>query len=166
MKAVVNSSVLITLSSIGQLRLLQHRFTGGVLIPDAVWDEVVETGSGRPGALEVQTASWIQRRRVRDQDYVKLLRTELDAGEAEAIALAREERAEVILLDEKEARRVARRLGMRVLGTVGLLIWARREGSLPNLRELLQTLQEQGGFRLSREICAAALHAAGEAEQT
>ena len=164
MKAVVNSSVLIALSSIEQLRLLQYRFTGGVLIPDAVWDEVVETGGGRPGASEVQAASWIQRRRVKDRDYVRLLRAELDAGEAEAIALARENRAEVILLDEKEARRAARRLGMRVLGTVGLLIWAKREGLIPNLRELLQTLQEQGGFRLSQEICTAALRDVGEVE--
>ncbi|RMG50529.1 MAG: DUF3368 domain-containing protein [Acidobacteria bacterium] len=154
MKAVADSSVLIALSRIGQLRLLQCRFADGVLIPDAVWDEVVETGGDRPGVSEVRAASWIQRRRVKDQDYVRLLRADLDAGEAEAIALAREEGAEVILLDEKEARRTARRLGIQVLGTVGLLIWARREGLIPSLRELLQTLQEEGGFRLSREVCA------------
>ncbi len=164
MKAVANSSVLIALSIVGRLSLLQERFPDGLLIPDAVWREVVETGSGRPGALEVQETRWIRRCAVRDRDYVQLLCTELDAGEAEAIALARQERADVVLLDEKEARRVARRLGMRVLGTVGLLIWARQQGLIPNLREELQVLQEQGGFRLGREIYLAALRTAGEAE--
>ncbi len=95
---------------------------------------------------------------------MQLLSTELDAGEAEAIALARQEQADVVLLDEKEARRVARRLGMRVLRTVGLLIWARKQGLIPNLREALQVLQEQGGFRLSQEIYRAALREVSEAE--
>lgn len=164
MKAVANSSVLIALSAIGRLSLLRERFPDGLLIPDAVWREVVETGRGRPGALEIREARWIQQRAVRDRDYVQLLRAELDAGEAEVIALARQEQADVVLLDEKEARQVARRLGMRVLGTVGLLIWARQQGLIPNLREELQMLQEQGGFRLSREIYLAALREVGEAE--
>lgn len=164
MKVVANSSVLIALSAIGRLSLLLERFPDGLLIPDAVWREVVETGRGRPGAPEVREASWIQRRAVRDWDYVRLLCTELDAGEAEAIALARQEQADVVLLDEKEARRVARRLGMRVLGTVGLLIWARQQGLIQNLREELQTLQERGGFRLSQEIYLAALREVGETE--
>ena len=119
MKAVSDSSVLIALSTIGQLSVLKHRFTEGILIPEAVWREVVEAGADRPGAREVRAAGWIQRRSVRDQVYVRFLCTELDTGEAEAIVLARQEQADVVLLDEKEARRVARRLEMRVLGTVG-----------------------------------------------
>ena len=164
MKAVSNSSVLIALSSIGQLSLLKQRFFEGVLIPDAVWHEVVEVGGGRPGAVEVQGSGWIQRRSVEDQDHVRLLCAELDIGEAEAIVLARQEQADVVLLDEKEARRVVRRLGMHVLGTVGLLIWARREGLVPSLREQLQALQEEGGFRLGQELCLAALCQVGEAK--
>lgn len=100
---------------------------------------------------------------MRDQDYVRLLCAELDTGEAEAIALMRQERADVILLDEKEARRVARRLGISVLGTVGLLIWARQQGLIPSLSEQLQTLQNDGGFRLSQKLCLAALRQVGEA---
>lgn len=164
MKAVANSSVLIALSTIGRLSLLRERFPDGLLIPDAVWQEVVETGRGRPGALEVGGARWIQRHTVRDRDYVQLLCAALDTGEAEAIALARQEQADVVLLDEKEARQVARRLGMRVLGTVGLLIWARQQELIPSLREELQALQEQGGFWLGRETYLAALREGGEAE--
>jgi len=163
MRAVANSTILIALSTIGQLPLLKHRFPQGILIPEAVWYEVVEAGAGRPGATEVRAADWIQRRRVEDQDYVRLLSTELDVGEAEAIVLARQERVDVVLLDEKEARRVARRLGLRVLGTVGLLIWARRQGLISSLSAQLRALQEEGGFRLSQELCLEALRQVGEA---
>ncbi|MDH7486384.1 MAG: DUF3368 domain-containing protein [Anaerolineae bacterium] len=62
----------------------------------------------------------------------------------------------------KEARQTARRLGIYVLGTVGLLIWARRQGLISNLSEQLKALQEKGGFRLSQELCLEALRQAGE----
>jgi predicted nucleic acid-binding protein len=163
MKAVANSSVLIALSGVRQLSLLQQRFPDDVLIPEAVWREVVESGGGRPGAKEVQTADWLQRCKVQDQDYVRLLCAELDTGEAEAIVLTRQEQADVVLLDEKEARRVAHRLGVDVLGTVGLLIWARRQDLIPSLSKQLKALQEEGGFRLSQELCLVALRQVGEA---
>lgn len=53
MKAVSNSSVLIALCSIGQLELLNQKFPDGILLPQAVWQEVVTTGAGQPGAEEV-----------------------------------------------------------------------------------------------------------------
>lgn len=162
MKAVANSSVVIALSTIRKLELLPQRFAEGVLIPQAVWREVVETGKGQPGAVEVASVSWFTVCEVKDKELVSLLRSELDEGEAEAIALCRERQAKVILLDEKDARRVARRLGLAVLGTVGVLIWARRAGLVVNLREQLNTLQTQGKFRLSRSVYEEALRAVGE----
>ena len=162
MKAVANSSVLIALSTIGQLPLLPQRFAEGLLIPVAVWQEVVETGEGRPGSVQVASASWVAVRHVQDQSLVSMLRMELDAGEAEAIALAREEQADAILLDEKDARRVARGLGLAVLGTLGILIWAKQAGLIRSLGEQLDILQTQGQFRLSRSVCQEALHAVGE----
>ena len=154
MKAVANSSVLIALSAIGQLELLAHRFPEGILIPQAVWREVVETGQGQPGAAQVESVSWITVSAVQDENLVSLLRMELDEGEAEAI-----------LLDEKDARRAARRLGLAVLGTVGVLIWARRAGFIGSLREQLRALQTQGGFRLSQSVYEEALRAVAEVER-
>jgi hypothetical protein len=101
---------------------------------------------------------------VSDQDYVTLLRAELDQGEAEVIALARQERAEIVLLDEKEARRLAGRLSMRVLGTVGVLIWAKRQGKITDLGAALEDLQDRGGFRLGRALCLEALRQVGESD--
>lgn len=162
MKAVANSSVLIALSTVGQVGLLPRRFIEGVLVPQAVWREVVETGKGQPGAEEVASASWVVVREVRDKALVSLLRGELDEGEAEAIALAREEQVSAVLLDEKDARRVARRLKLQVLGTVGLLMWAKRVGAIASLREQLDTLRTAGRFRLSQSVIEEALRTVGE----
>ncbi len=162
MRAVSNSSVLIALSTIGQLSLLDRRFPDGVLLPQAVWREVVETGAGQPGAQEVASASWLSIRAVTDTALVSLLKMELDEGEAEAIALFCEEPVEALLLDEKNARRVARRLSFPMLGTIGVLIWAKQIGLIPTLKEQLDALQTQGKFRLSQSVYQEALSRVGE----
>jgi predicted nucleic acid-binding protein len=162
MKVVSNTSVLIGLSTIGQLDLLPTRFAEGLLIPEAVWREVVQEGGGRTGAREVATADWIRVQRVQTRSLVLLLRADLDEGEAEAIALAQEVAADIVLLDERDARRAAMRLGLQVVGTVGLLIEAKRLGRLVNLREQLDALQMQGKFRLSRQLYERALREGGE----
>lgn len=162
MKAVSNTSVLISLSTIGQLSLLPDRFPDGVLVPPAVWKEVVEHGEGRPGAHEVAGVNWITVCNVKSREIVQLLEMELDEGEAEAVVLAHEIGAEVVLLDERDARRAAKKLGLRVLGTLGILIWAKRVGKLPSLREALDALQNQARFRISRALYERALREVGE----
>lgn len=99
MKVISNASVFIGLSSIGMLLLLRERFPERILVPEAVWGEVVDEGAERPGAREVSAANWIKVQKVKDKRMVGLLRAELDEGEAEAIALAHEVGADVVLLD-------------------------------------------------------------------
>ena len=164
MKAVADASVFIALSRLGQLSLLPQRFPEGILVPEAVWQEVVEQGQGHPGTREIASASWVRVQGVKDRSLVSLLGAELDSGEAEAIALSREEPVVAVLLDEKDGRRVARRLGLPVLGTVGLLIWAKRTGRVASLREQLDILQTQGKFRLSQAVYDEALRVVGEGE--
>jgi predicted nucleic acid-binding protein len=76
----------------------------------------------------------------------------LDEGEAEAIALASELGARVVLLDERDARRMAERIGLRVLGTVGVLVWAKRAGHIASLSAELDALEGRGRFRLSKAL--------------
>ncbi|MBC5794502.1 MAG: DUF3368 domain-containing protein [Sphaerospermopsis sp.] len=162
MKAISNSSVLIALSSIGQLELIKQRFPDGVIIPQSVWKEVVETGTGRSGAEEVSRASWLSIFSVSNTSLVSLLRLELDQGESEAITLFIEQPAQAILLDEKNARRVAKRMNLPTLGTVGILIWAKQNGLISNLKEQLDALQTIGKFRLSYLIYQEALRKVDE----
>jgi len=96
LKIISNSSVLIALSAIGQLGLISRRFPGGILIPQAVWKEVVKTGRGQPGSQEVGAASWITVCDIADRNLFLLLSAELDYGESEAITLCVEEKADMI----------------------------------------------------------------------
>jgi len=162
LKVVSNASVLIALSSIGMLSLLSERFPGSILIPEAVWREVVDEGAERPGAHEVSKANWIKVHKVNDKGMVGLLRAELDEGEAESITLAHEVRADVVLLDERDARQAAMRMGLKVLGTVGILLWGKQAGTLVSLKEALDALRFQGKFRISQRLYERVILEAGE----
>jgi predicted nucleic acid-binding protein len=162
LKAVSNSSVLIALGAIEQLGLLQQRFPDGIFVPIAVWQEVVETGSGRPGAQAVATASFIQVQPIANVILASFLQNELDYGESEAIALFIENPLNALLLDEKSARQVARRMNLPILGTVGILIWAKQQGLIDSLKEQLDRLMSQGQFRLSQRVYGSALQKVGE----
>jgi hypothetical protein len=162
MKVVSNSSILIGLSSIGKLSILHTRFPQGIIVPEAVWEEVVVTGRGLPGADKVAQAKWIFTQQVQNKFFPLSLQASLDRGEAEVIALSQEINADILLLDEKSARNVAVRLQYPVLGTVGILIWAKQTFLLSSLSCELDLLQQKGGFRISREVYEYALQQAGE----
>ncbi len=162
MKVISNASVLIGRSSIGMLFLLRERFPEGILVPEAVWREVVDEGAERSGAQEVSAANWIKVQKVNDKGMVRLLRAELDEGEAETITLAHEMNANLVLLDERDARRAAMRMGLKVLGTVGILLWGKQMGKFMSLREQLDALRVQGKFRISQRLYDRVLQEAGE----
>ncbi len=158
---VSDSSPLVNLARIGRLDLLPGLFSH-LVVPDAVWEEVVVRGEGRPGATEVGTAAWIERRTVTGRDFVALLGEDLGAGEAEAIGLALECRARLLLMDERLGRQRAERLGIRCLGLVGILVLAKQRGLLPTVRPSLDALRDLAGFRLSAELIQRVLRDKGE----
>jgi predicted nucleic acid-binding protein len=77
------------------------------------------------------------------------LRQELDAGEAEAIALTLETQAELLLMDERVGREVARHLGLRYTGLIGVLVEAKHKGVLSVVTPQLDELRNIAGFRIS-----------------
>lgn len=156
MKVVSNASPLINLARIGQLDLVPQMFER-LLLPEAVWQEVVEDGQGQPGADEIRRAAWIERASVANRQLVHSLRQDLDAGEAEAIALAVEIQADWLLMDERLGRETARHFGLRYIGLVGVLSAAKRRGDLKALRPLLDRLRDVAGFRISSGLYAQVL---------
>lgn len=156
---VSNTGPIIGLSSIGQLDLLPSLF-GTVLIPEAVYLEVVEAGSDRPGATELRAAQWVVKETV-DPLSDLLLAGELGAGEAEAITLARKRNARLVLLDERRARRIAAlAYHLDVKGSAGVLVLAKKKGLIPSVRPLLEAMRDRGYFLSQRVIDAACLAAA------
>jgi len=89
---------------------------------------------------------------------------QLDAGEAEALALAEELHADLILVDELAGREVARQCGFTVLGTLGILVRAKQQKMCPAVEPLLDRLQDELNFFVSSRLRHAILWQAGEAE--
>ncbi len=115
----------------------------------------------KPGAKIFKKAKWLNIVNPHNEALVNALLDILDEGEAYAIALAREIDADLVLLDEKEARRVAKRLKLKVMGTLGILILAKRKGYLNLVKPLIDKLKEMG-FRLSDKVVMNTLRLVGE----
>jgi predicted nucleic acid-binding protein len=161
---ICDSSSLIHLAGIGRLSLLRELY-GKLIVPAAVWREVVEEGRGRPGVVEVQEArlaGWIEVRSVTQELLLKSLKQELDDGEAEVISLAVELKASLVLVDETEARRVASLYGLNKTGAIGVLIRARLAGKLDRLQPELDRLRAESGFWIEEQLYLQALAAVGE----
>jgi len=161
MKVVSNASPLINMARIGQLSLLPRIFER-ILIPEAVWLEVVVDGEDQPGAKEILQTDWVERAIVSNHQLVRSLRQELDAGEAEAIALAVEINADWLLMDERLGRQTARHFGLGYIGLIGILKAAKQRGEIAGLRPLLEQLRALAGFRISPALYEQALREMGE----
>ena len=159
MIVVSDASPLITLAGVGQLHLL-HAMYGEVLIPSAVWDEVEQ--DGRPGVQEIVSAAWIRTVPVAQNSYLMALQTDLDDGEAEALALAAAVQADLVLVDERRGRDFALWMGFRVMGAAGVLAEAKNRGLLAEIRPVLDQMLSTTHYRLARHLYDALLRDAGE----
>lgn len=148
MIVVSDSSVLINLAGLQKLDLLNALYDQ-LIVPASVWEEVVRRGQGKPGASAIQNAAWIEVRNVENWALVHSLRQDLDAGEAEAIALAVETDADLLLIDERLGRATAHHFGLRYVGLVGVLVAAKRRGFIAAIKPDLDRLRNEIGFYLS-----------------
>ena len=161
MIVVSNTSPIVNLAVVGQLDLLRQLYDK-VIIPQSVRDEIVIAGEGQPGATEVSSLEWIETRQVTDRPLLASLRLELDEGEAEAITLAIEMRANLLLLDERKGRAIAARLGLQFVGLLGVLLEAKHAGLIPAVKPLVDDLVTKAGFWIGQELYEHVLQAVGE----
>lgn len=141
---VSDTSPINNLAAINQLHLLQQLYEI-VIIPEAVYRELTDPSFPVAGSTEVQTLPWIQTRSV-SSTIIQALSSELDPGEAEAIALAVELQADQLLIDERRGRIVAARFGLRYTGILGILVEAKNRGLISAVKPLLDALINQAGF--------------------
>ena len=150
MLVVSNTSPILNLALIDRLSLIREQFTT-VTIPKGVLEEL-RVGENLPGSkkiLDALDAKWLQVEEIQDSAMLRILKRELDAGEAEAIAMALETRAQWVLLDESEARRITKDLGLKVTGVLGILLRACRQKRITSLRTEMERLREKAGFYIS-----------------
>ena len=153
MPVVSNTSPILNLALIERLSLMRTQFST-VFIPKGVLEElrVNENLPGSKKILDALDSRWLQVEEVKDSSMLRILKRELDAGEAETIALALEKRAKLVLLDESEARRMAKAAGLKVTGVLGILLLAYRQKQIPSLRTEMEFLREKAGFYIADHL--------------
>jgi uncharacterized protein len=157
---VSDTSPIRVLHHFGQVNWLNDLFEE-VLIPPAVADELLHPAA-RYASIDVELYSFLLIRAPIDSPRLFELRNELDEGEAEALALAEELSASAVLIDEIDGRRIAKRMGLAVLGTVGILLQAKEKSLCVEIGPLLDRMVNELGFFLSAELRTHALKMAGE----
>jgi uncharacterized protein len=147
---ISDTSAITNLAAIDQLKLLPLLY-GQVIIPEAVYRELVDIDPPVPGGVEVQTATWLEVKLIANREVVERLQSEvrLDPGESEAIALALEIGADLLLIDERRGRTEADRLGIKITGLLGILVEAKRKNFIVAVKPLMDALIATSEFRVS-----------------
>ena len=147
MIVVSDTTPLISLLKINRLDLLKKLF-GDVLIPQAVFDELTDDERFRLEADQIREKKFIVVKPVNNPESTNILKraTGLDQGESEAIVLTDELKADLLLMDEAKGRNVSAQMGLRIIGTIGILMAAYEEDELSSdeVRECIAGLQHAG----------------------
>jgi predicted nucleic acid-binding protein len=146
---IADTSCLIVLTNVDELDILRKTYDR-ILIPPAV---ATEYGFEIPSWISIEAPSAKALRRFENLG--------LDAGEHAAIALASENPEAILIIDDRDARGIASRLGLRLTGTIGVLIAAKEAGVLPTINPILEKIQTTD-FHISQAVLLEALRAAGE----
>ena len=159
MIVVSDTSPILSLALIGRLELLRDLY-GTIMIPEAVRSEIVATEQS--GAREIGSANWIVACPIERDLVLKLLLREVDQGEAEAIGLALQSKADVLLIDERKARQLAAYLELGVVGLLDVLQEAKQRHLITSVKPILDDLIARARFRLSHKLYQRTLFTAGE----
>jgi predicted nucleic acid-binding protein len=149
-KVVSNTSPLLNLALIDRLELLQNQFSK-VEVPRQVWDEIQAGTRGKDALEELRNNDFLEVVSVAEDELFRELHQNIDRGEAAALRYALEKDADLVLLDEKEARNVARRHDLPRTGVIGTLLKGAKSGAVDDMAEELDALQE-AGFWISDEL--------------
>ncbi len=145
MRIIADATPLIALAKIQELDLLERLF-GHVFITMEVYVEVVVSGAGLAGAEAVGKAAWLEVERIKNPVSLNLAQKQfaLDIGELSVLVLAKEMKADLLLLDDLGARKLAQKQGFRVQGTVGILEACYARKYLVDLRQAYAQLLSEG----------------------
>ena len=155
-KVLANTTPLIALANINRLELL-HKLYGIIIVPQAVMKEIVR----EPAKHRVRECSWIRVEKIQDSTQKDIFRARLHAGEVEVMILAREQKADLVIMDDDAAKKTAKFLGLHVTGTLGVLLRAKKEGYLDKVEPVMNELIHDGLY-ISDTVKQYVLNQAGE----
>lgn len=161
MTIVSNTSPISNLAKVGQINLLEQLYET-VLIPTAVYEELIDERAGETVITAVQSAAWLKIQSVQNQLLVGMLRSIINLGEAEAIALAVEVNATRLLIDERLGRQAAAEQGLRITGVFGILLAAKQQGLIATVKPIMDNLVTEANFRVSSQLYTDVLATANE----
>ena len=138
-KVISDTSCLIVLSRIGRLNLLKDMY-GEIWIPEKGGEEF-----GEP------LKTWIRIKKVRNRKAVRILELHLDPGESEVIALGLETEDPLLILDDNKARNSAKNLRLKITGTLGIILKAKKKKIITSVSEIIEDLVREN-FRISDEV--------------
>ena len=159
MIVISDSSAISNLLQIGQFELLKTLYNK-IYISPAVQRELYIYDKQ---AKQIEELKWIEIRYPKNQKLVQQLLNDLDLGEAESIVLALEEEADYLIIDEYLGRKIAHSMDIKVVGILGILIFAKQQGLVSEIRSSIELLLSIG-FRLNKELINSILTALNETE--
>ena len=158
-RVVINASPLITLFASNQQYILPELFDE-IVLPEAVWEEIVEGGHKDIAANGIPDTLWLLRTKI-DSISSSIISWDLGKGETSVIGYANLHPEFHVIIDDAAARRCAKTFGIKSLGTLGVLLLAKRRGIIPSIKPAI-TLLEEAGLWLGEGLIKMVLKEAGE----
>lgn len=148
-KIIVDTSTLIALSKIAQIDIL-----------NTLYDSIYVTGSVKEEFSE-NLPEWMKTLDIENVNLVYFFSEKLGSGESETITAGLENPDFLLVLDDLEARKTAKKLNLKITGLLGIMVKAKRMGIINSLKEVLTQLGATD-FRISKELISKALEEVGE----
>lgn len=160
LRVIVNSTPLIALCNAGLLNVLKAVY-GQITIPQAVFDEV--TAKPDSACLQIKdNLDWIHVEKIMDVTDRKMYKAKLHAGEVDVMILAQNDpKADLVIIDDNAAKKTAKYLGLKVTGTIGVLLKAKRMGVIISVKDAVDQIRNNG-FYISERVIKMAIEQAGE----
>jgi predicted nucleic acid-binding protein len=158
---VSDTSPILNLARIDRLQLL-HLLYRQVFIPSAIYAELRASKCDLPPAIDLISMPWLTVASAEDRNRVRELQKNLDAGEAEAIVLAIERRADLLLVDERRGRSTATAAGITVTGLLGVVAKAKQAGLIDLAKPVLDDLIKVARFWIGPDLYNEVLTRLGE----
>ena len=155
-KVIANTTPLISLADIGCFELLQKLY-GEILIPNAVLKEI----KSEPAKTMVVNSDFVHVTNIKDYNSKRIFSSRLHNGEVEVLLLAKEQSADLLIMDDNAAKKTAKFMGFNVTGTLGVLLRGKKSGYIREIKSLIDKLI-YSGFYVKPEIMQYVLEEANE----